>query len=89
MEAIARCMASDLAAHAVPQEAGAMPSGQREGAAGQMPIPHVNPPGRQENPEGPHQAEYGTQGGPSRLHELLTPSQAQALGPSPLSPHSQ
>ena len=75
-------MASDLAAHALPSEAAVIPERQGEAApepAG-VPMAPVGADPRHPNPEGPQQMEYANPGGPSRLHELLTPSQAQALG---------
>lgn len=84
VEAIARTMASNLAQHAVSQEAQAMPN---EGAPlpAQMPMsmPPADATAKPSTTEVAHQMEYANHGGPSRLHELLTPSQAQALGACP------
>ena len=80
IEAIARSMASDLAPHAAPTEAGVMPGSQGEAPSAPASMPSASAEIREPNPEGAHQVEYANPGGPSRLHELLTPSQAQALG---------
>ena len=81
IQAIARSMASDLASQAVPLEAGFMPGSQGEAlhASAPAPTPFADAENRQGNPEA-HQMEYANPAGPSRLHELLTPSQALALG---------
>ena len=85
VESVARSMASGLVQQVQPQEA--QPAPRSNSSRGPIPgqAPQYNMQPRPHNAEvSQHRdGEYSAQGSHSRLHELLTPSQAQALGMQP------